>query len=89
MFIGHHGVAFAAKAAAPRVSLGLFFLATMCLDLVWPVLVLAHIEIVRIVPGLMTMSPFDFVFYPFSHSLLFAVGWALMFNLVYGFIFRD
>ena len=26
MFIGHHGVAFAAKAAAPRASLGVFFL---------------------------------------------------------------
>jgi hypothetical protein len=34
MFIGHHGIAFAAKAAAPRASLGIFFLATMWLDLV-------------------------------------------------------
>src|ERR1700704_2813618 len=82
MFIGHHGVAFAAKAAAPRASLGVFFLATMWLDLVWPVLVLGNIEIVRIVPGLMRMSPFDFVFYPYSHSLLAAVVWALAFNLV-------
>jgi hypothetical protein len=89
MFIGHHGVAFAAKAAAPRVSLGWFFLATMWLDLVWPVLVLAHVEIVRIVPGLMKMSPFDFVFYPFSHSLFFAIVWALMFNLVFGLIFKN
>src|SRR5262245_568509 len=89
MFIGHHGVAFAAKAAAPRASLGLFFLATMWLDLVWPVLLLANIEIVRIVPGLMRMSPFDFVSYPYSHSLLFAVIWALVFNLVYGLVTRD
>jgi len=89
LFIGHHGVAFAAKAAAPRASLGVFFLATMWLDLVWPVLVLTHVEIVRIVPGLMKMSPFDFVFYPYSHSLLFALLWALAFNLVYGIIFRD
>jgi drug/metabolite transporter superfamily protein YnfA len=89
MFIGHHGIAFAAKAAAPRASLGIFFLATMWLDLVWPVLVLGNIEIVRIVPGLMRMSPFDFVFYPYSHSLLAAVVWALAFNLVYGYVTRD
>jgi hypothetical protein len=89
MFIGHHGVAFAAKAAAPRASLGVFFLATMWLDLVWPVLVLGNIEIVRIVPGLMRMSPFDFVFFPYSHSLFFAVIWALVFNAVYGYITRD
>jgi len=89
MFIGHHGVAFAAKAAAPRASLGVFFLATMWLDLVWPVLVLANVEMVRIVPGLMRMSPFDFVFYPYSHSLLFAVLWALLFNVVYGYATRD
>jgi len=89
MFIGHHGVAFAAKAAAPRASLGVFFLATMWLDLVWPVLVLGNVEIVRIVPGLMRMSPFDFVFYPYSHSLLFAIIWALAFNLVYGYVMRD
>ncbi len=89
MFIGHHGVAFAAKAAAPRASLSVFFLATMWLDLVWPVLVLGNIEIVRIVPGLMRMSPFDFVFYPYSHSLFFAILWALAFNLVYGYVMRD
>src|SRR5258708_11930043 len=89
MFIGHHGVAFAAKAAAPRASLGVFFLAAMWFDLVWPVLVLGNIEIVRIVPGLMRMSPFDFVFYPYSRSLFFAILWALAFNLVYGYVMRD
>jgi hypothetical protein len=89
MFIGHHGIAFAAKAAAPRASLGVFFLATMWLDLVWPVFLLTHFEVVRIVPGLMRMSQFDFVFYPYSHSLLFAVIWALLFNFVYGYVTRD
>ena len=37
----------------------------------------------------MRMSPFDFVFYPYSHSLLAAVVWALAFNLVYGYVMRD
>jgi hypothetical protein len=89
MFIGHHGVAFAAKAAAPRVPLGVLVLASMWLDVVWPVFLLTGIEVVDIKPGLTQVSPFDFVSYPYSHSLLFALLWALAFGLVYGFITRD
>jgi hypothetical protein len=40
MFIGHFAVAFAAKKAAPRVSLGTLILSAAFLDAVWPVLVL-------------------------------------------------
>ena len=40
MFIGHFGLGFAAKAAAPRVSLGTLMLAAQWLDLLWPTLLL-------------------------------------------------
>jgi hypothetical protein len=82
MFIGHQGIAFAAKAVAPRANLGLLFLATIWLDLVWPVLLLFDVEQVRIVPGITKVSPFDFVYYPYSHSLLFAMLWGLLFGRV-------
>jgi hypothetical protein len=88
MFLGHHGVAFAAKAAAPRANLGVLFLATMWLDLVWPVLLLLNIEVVRFVPGLTPVNPFDFVFYPYSHSLLFALIWGVAFGGVYALFVR-
>jgi hypothetical protein len=80
MFIGHHGLAFAAKAAAPRANLGVLFLATMWLDIVWPVFLLLGLEEVRVEPGITKVSPFDFVSYPYSHSLLFATLWALGFG---------
>ena len=89
MFIGHQGVAFAAKRAAPEVSLGVLFLATMWLDLVWPVLLLLGIETVEIKPGITTVTPFDFISYPWSHSLLFAGLWGVAFGTVYWLFKRD
>lgn len=89
MFIGHFAVAFAAKKAAPRVSLGTLVLAAAFLDAVWPVLVLLGVERFRIVPGFTAINPFDFTYYPWSHSLLMTVVWAVAFALVYFAASRD
>lgn len=70
MFLGHFGVAFAAKRAAPEVSLGTLFAAAQAADLLWPNLVLAGIERVEVEPGATVVTPLDFVSYPWSHSLL-------------------
>jgi hypothetical protein len=78
VFLGHYGVAFAAKRAAPRTSLGALVFAAEFLDELWPVLLLLGIEHVRIVPGLMSMSPLDFTDYPISHSLLMAILWGIL-----------
>ena len=83
MFLGHYGVAFAARRAAPGTSLGTTVLAAQFLDELWPILLLLGLERVRIVPGLMAASALDFVSYPISHSLLTAAGWALLFAGVY------
>jgi len=76
VFIGHFAVAFAAKKVAPRASLGTLVVAAAFLDVVWPVLVLLGIERFRIVPGFTAINPFDFVYYPWSHSLLMTGVWA-------------
>lgn len=76
MFLGHYGVALAAKRYAPRASLGTLILAAQLLDLVWPLFLFFGWERVHIVPGLMAASPFDFEHYPISHSLLGALLWA-------------
>jgi membrane-bound metal-dependent hydrolase YbcI (DUF457 family) len=78
MFIGHFAVAFAAKKAAPRASLGTLVVAATFLDVVWPVLVLLGIESFRIAPGITAFSPFDFQNYPWSHSLFMAVVWSVL-----------
>ena len=89
MFIGHFAAGMAGKALAPRASLGTYVAAAIFLDLLWPVFLLAGIETVRIVPGILPFSPFDFVSYPWSHSLLFAAIWSVVFGGVYHAIRRD
>jgi membrane-bound metal-dependent hydrolase YbcI (DUF457 family) len=83
MLLGHYAVAFAAKRAAPRTSLGLLAFAAQWLDELWPILLLAGVERVRIVPGLMRVNDMDFVHYPYSHSLLMAIVWALLIGALY------
>lgn len=78
MFVGHAGLALAAKSRLPKLSLGWLMAATFGLDLVWPVFVLAGIEHVRIVPGAMAFNPLVFDSYPWSHSLLMSVVWAVL-----------
>jgi len=78
MFLGHYGVAFAAKRVTPRTSLGALTFAAQFLDELWPILLLLGVEQVRIVPGLMAANPLDFVYYPYSHSLLMAVIWGIL-----------
>ncbi len=83
MFLGHYGVAFAARRAAPRTSLGTTIFAAQFLDELWPVLLLLGLEQVRIVPGLMAASALDFVSYPISHSLATALGWGVLIGALY------
>ena len=83
MFIGHFGVALAAKKAAPNTSLGTLILAAQFLDFLWPIFVLLGVEHVRIVTGSTVVSPLDFTDYPISHSLLMAALWAVLFGGIY------
>lgn len=83
MFIGHFGLALAAKPLAPRTSLGTLGAAAQWVDLVWPVLILAGIERVRVDPGNTAFTPLDFEHYPWTHSLLMAGVWALGFAFAY------
>lgn len=83
MFIGHFGVALAAKKIAPRTSLGTLFFAAQFLDLLWPIFLLLGLEHVRIAPGITRMTPLDFYDYPISHSLVTAAGWSLLVGGLY------
>ena len=83
MFLGHFGLAFGAKKAAPAVSLGALFAACQFADLLWPTLLLLGYEHVVIQPGITALTPLDFVSYPYSHSLLALCGWAIAFGAIY------
>ena len=83
MFLGHYGVAFAAKRVEPRVSLGSYAFAAQFLDELWPILLLVGVEHARPAPGLMPANQIDFVSYPISHSLLMTVVWGVVIGALY------
>ena len=83
MFLGHFGVGFGAKAAAPKTSLGTLFLAAQFIDLLWPSLLLVGLETVEIAPGITKVTPLDFTHYPITHSLVAVLVWAALFAGVY------
>jgi hypothetical protein len=83
MFIGHFGLAFAAKRVAPSISLGMLFFAAQFADLLWPSLVLLGLEIVEVRPGDTAFTPLAFVRYPYSHSLVALAAWAALVAVSY------
>jgi hypothetical protein len=78
VFIGHYGLALAAKRAAPRASLGTLIMAAQLVDLIWPVMMLVGVEHVRIVPNANPFLRLSFDSYPWTHSLLMGIVWALV-----------
>ena len=89
MFIGHFGVGFAAKKLARTPSLGTLFLASQFIDLLWPIFLILGIEKVVIEQGNTTVTPLNFIYYPFSHSLVAVLIWALLFAAIYYFFKKN
>ena len=83
MFIGHYGVALAAKRVAPRVSLGVLVGAAQLADLVWPILLILGVERIRITPSDNPFLGITFESYPWTHSLLAAIVWGALAGLGY------
>lgn len=89
MFIGHFGIGFGSKSINSKASLGTAFLAVQFIDLLWPFFLLTGIERVEVEPGDTAFTPLNFVSYPYSHSLVAVLIWALLFASVYYLIKRD
>jgi len=89
MFVGHFGLSFAAKKAAPKVSLATLFIATQFVDILWPILVMLNIETVAIAPGYTKMNAFEFIHFPYTHSLLMGFVWGVITALLYAFFKKD
>jgi len=89
VFIGHFAVAFGAKKWAPGLSLGLLFFAAQFADLLWPNLVLLGIERVELKPGITVVTPFDFISYPYSHSLVALILWGAILAIVNRSVRKD
>lgn len=89
MFIGHFGVGFGAKKIISKPSLGTLFFASQFIDLLWPLFLLLGIEQVKIDPGNTVVTPLNFIYYPFSHSFIGVLIWAILFGAIYYFIKKD
>lgn len=89
MFIGHFGVGMGLKKTAPAISLGTLFIAVQLLDLIWPTFLLLHIENVIIHPELSGNRILEFNNYPYTHSLVGALGWSVLFGGIYFLIKKN
>jgi hypothetical protein len=89
MFIGHLAIGFASKRALPRESLAVLLAAPLFLDLLWPVFLATGVESVQIDPGNTAVTPLDLHDFPYSHSLLMAAVWSILFGLAFFLLRRD
>lgn len=78
MFVGHYAAAFALKGKQPKASLGWLFIATQFVDILFFPFALWGLETMEIVPGFTETNDFRMEF-PYTHSLLGSMGWALLF----------
>jgi len=83
MFIGHFGLAYAAKRASPTTSLATLFAAASFVDILWPIFLLFGVETIHITPGATGLTAIQFVSYPYTHSLLMGIVWGIVFGGVY------
>lgn len=87
MFTGHYAVAFALKGKEKGASLGMLFLATQFVDILFFPFVLAGIEKLEFVENFTAINNFKMDYYPFTHGLIGSLFWALLFYVLYRFIF--
>jgi hypothetical protein len=76
MFVGHLGAGLAAKRLAPRVNLGVLFLAAMGLDALLWIFVLLGLEEMR-VPGNFDEAHYLTFTFPYSHGLVASLAWSV------------
>ena len=83
MFVGHYGVAFAAKSEQNRIPLWVLFIAVQFLDYIWATLVFLGIEKLRVIKGFTAGSMLDSYYHPYSHSLITAIAWSVLAAIAY------
>jgi hypothetical protein len=75
MLVGHLGAGLAAKRMAPRLSLGVLFLAAMLLDVLLWIFVLLGLEEVHVPANFGEVHYLTFTF-PYSHGLIASLSWS-------------
>jgi len=85
MFIGHYAPAFVAASlpgsSRNRLSLGALFVAAQLVDIAFFSFLILGVEHLRQLPGATVMNAMDLYDMPWTHSLVGAVGWGILFAL--------
>lgn len=89
MFIGHFGISFAAKKFAPKVSLATLFIATQFVDILWPFLLVLGVEKVAVTPGYTKTNAFEFLHFPYTHSLFMGLVWGVIVGGIHWLVKHD
>lgn len=89
MFVGHLAAGLGAKKLEPEMPLWAGIGAAFGVDLIWPVFLLAGLEVVEIDPGATAFTPLDFVSYPWTHSLVLVGVWAVLVGVAAYRTFRN
>ena len=87
MFVGHYAVALALKGKEKTASLGMLFIATQFVDILFFPLTLLGIERLNLIENINAVNNFDLEYMPFTHGLLGSIIWATVFYVLYRFIF--
>lgn len=82
MFIGHYGVAYAARTVAPKAPLAAYFLAVQALDVLFSIFVLGGLEHLQIVHKYTSYNPYRLYDMPITHSLVGSLGWAVAIGIL-------
>ena len=89
MFIGHFAIAFLLARLFPQVPFLIPLIAVSFPDLIWPLLILAGIEKVKVNPDSALQKYLVFEKYPYSHSLIFTNFVALAVGLALARVLRN
>ncbi|MCF6295742.1 MAG: hypothetical protein L3J25_08635 [Flavobacteriaceae bacterium] len=87
MFVGHYAAAFALKGKEKDASLGMLFIATQFVDILFFPFVLLGIENLKFVKDFTAVNDFNMDYYPFTHGLLASLLWSGLFFVLYFFVF--
>jgi hypothetical protein len=82
MFVGHFAPALIVAARPRAAGLGTLFVAAQLVDIGFAVLLIPGVEAMRVAPGITAMNPMDLYHMPYTHSLLGAGLWGLLFGLI-------
>ena len=87
MFVGHYAAAFALKGKEKSASLGMLFIATQFVDILFFPFTLLGIERIKLVDNFTAVNNFDLEYMPYTHGLLGSLFWSVLFYILYRYVF--